>query len=69
MTTEKGLVLGGLNCWEHLQPLLRYCHYSQGVQVHVAAWPYCELPPISNGHVPTVGELNSSPMERDVAET
>ncbi|ORY27096.1 putative nitrilase [Naematelia encephala] len=40
VTTDKGVVLGGLNCWEHLQPLLRYHHYNQGVQVHVAAWPY-----------------------------
>jgi nitrilase len=31
--------VGGLNCWEHLQPLLRYYEYSQGVQIHVAAWP------------------------------
>lgn len=31
--------LGALNCWEHLQPLLRYYEYSQGVQIHVASWP------------------------------
>jgi nitrilase len=31
--------VGGLNCWEHLQPLLRYYEYSQGVQIHVAGWP------------------------------
>ncbi|RAO69822.1 uncharacterized protein BHQ10_005834 [Talaromyces amestolkiae] len=31
--------VGGLNCWEHLQPLLRYYEYSQGVQIHVASWP------------------------------
>ncbi|KAK9489344.1 carbon-nitrogen hydrolase [Lipomyces doorenjongii] len=31
--------VGGLNCWEHLQPLLRYYEYCQGVQVHVASWP------------------------------
>lgn len=31
--------VGGLNCWEHLQPLLRYYEYCQGVQIHVAAWP------------------------------
>jgi nitrilase len=28
--------IGALNCWEHLQPLLRYYEYSQGVQIHVA---------------------------------
>ncbi|CZR57514.1 probable nitrilase [Phialocephala subalpina] len=31
--------VGGLNCWEHLQPLLRYYEYCQGVQIHVAGWP------------------------------
>lgn len=31
--------IGGLNCWEHLQPLLRYHEYSQGVQIHIASWP------------------------------
>lgn len=31
--------IGGLNCWEHLQPLLRYYEYTQGVQIHVAGWP------------------------------
>ncbi|KAF7321148.1 putative nitrilase [Mycena chlorophos] len=35
----RGLKLGALNCWEHLQPLLRYHTYSQGVQIHVASWP------------------------------
>jgi hypothetical protein len=28
-----------LNCWEHLQPLLRYNEYAQGVQIHIASWP------------------------------
>ncbi|KAF5337734.1 hypothetical protein D9758_016041 [Tetrapyrgos nigripes] len=36
----KGFKIGGLNCWENLQPLLRFHHYSLGCQVHVAAWPY-----------------------------
>lgn len=31
--------IGGLNCWEHLQPLLRYYEYTQGVQIHVSSWP------------------------------
>ena len=30
---------GALNCWEHLQPLARYAMFSQGEQLHVAAWP------------------------------
>lgn len=28
-----------LNCWEHLQPLLKYHTFSQGEEVHIAAWP------------------------------
>ncbi|PLB46536.1 carbon-nitrogen hydrolase [Aspergillus steynii IBT 23096] len=31
--------LGALNCWENMQPLLRYYEYSQGAQIHVAGWP------------------------------
>ncbi|WP_329048842.1 carbon-nitrogen hydrolase family protein [Amycolatopsis sp. NBC_01488] len=31
--------LGALNCWEHLQPLTKYAMYSQGEEIHVAAWP------------------------------
>ncbi|KAJ7203949.1 putative nitrilase [Mycena haematopus] len=37
-----GVIVGTLNCWEHLQPLLRFHHYSLGVQVHVASWPFCD---------------------------
>ncbi|KAJ7812758.1 carbon-nitrogen hydrolase [Mycena olivaceomarginata] len=37
-----GVTIGSLCCWEHLQPLLRFHHYSLGVQVHVASWPYCD---------------------------
>ncbi|CCF33209.1 hypothetical protein CH063_05447 [Colletotrichum higginsianum] len=32
--------IGMLNCWEHLQPLLKYHTYAQGEQVHIAAWPF-----------------------------
>lgn len=35
--------LGALNCWEHLQPLIRYAMYSMGEQVHVASWPSFSL--------------------------
>ncbi|KAI0198227.1 nitrilase [Astrocystis sublimbata] len=31
--------IGGLNCWEHTQPLLRYYEYSQDVDIHIASWP------------------------------
>ncbi len=35
--------LGALCCWEHLQPLTKYAMFSQGEQVHVAAWPSFSL--------------------------
>lgn len=31
--------IGGLNCWEHSQTLLRYYEYAQDVDIHVASWP------------------------------
>ncbi|MFJ1768534.1 carbon-nitrogen hydrolase family protein [Amycolatopsis sp. NPDC088138] len=31
--------LGGLNCWEHFQPLTKYAMYSLGEQIHVGSWP------------------------------
>ncbi|MDQ0339939.1 putative amidohydrolase [Caldalkalibacillus uzonensis] len=31
--------LGGLICYEHLQPLLKYTMFSKGEQVHYASWP------------------------------
>lgn len=31
--------LGGLICYEHLQPLLKYSLISQGEQIHCALWP------------------------------
>ena len=36
--TELGR-LGGLCCWEHLQPLSKYAMYAMNEQVHVSAWP------------------------------
>jgi nitrilase len=35
--------LGALNCWEHMQPLLKMAMYSQFEEVHVAAWPTFSL--------------------------
>jgi aliphatic nitrilase len=35
--------LGGLCCWEHLQPLSKYAMYAQNEQVHVGAWPSFSL--------------------------
>jgi aliphatic nitrilase len=31
--------LGALNCWEHMQPLVKMAMYAQREEVHVAGWP------------------------------
>jgi nitrilase len=31
--------LGALNCWEHIQPLVKMALYAQREEVHVASWP------------------------------
>lgn len=31
--------VGALNCWEHLQPLVKMAMYAQHEEIHVAAWP------------------------------
>lgn len=31
--------VGCLNCWEHIQPLLKFHTFSQHEELHVAAWP------------------------------
>ena len=35
--------VGGLCCWEHLQPLSKYAMYAQNEQVHIGAWPTFSL--------------------------
>lgn len=40
--------VGGLQCFEHLQPLLKYHSYFQGEQIHVASWPML-FPPVGKG--------------------
>ena len=40
--TELGRI-GGLCCWEHLQPLSKYAMYAQNEQIHVGAWPSFSL--------------------------
>lgn len=53
MPTPFGRV-GGLNCWEHSQPLLRYYEYAQDVDIHVASWPLIwGIPPAQNASAPT----------------
>ncbi|WAH55353.1 carbon-nitrogen hydrolase family protein [Pseudomonas silvicola] len=47
--------LGGLCCWEHIQPLTKFAMYSKHEQVHVAAWPgfslYTDVTPAIGGTV------------------
>ncbi|KAJ7742973.1 carbon-nitrogen hydrolase, partial [Mycena olivaceomarginata] len=43
-----GVTIGSLCCWEHLQPLLRFHHYSLGVQVHVPAGRTVTLLPMAH---------------------
>ncbi|KAB2571463.1 Nitrilase [Lasiodiplodia theobromae] len=46
--------VGGLNCWEHSQPLLRYYEYAQDVDIHVASWPLIwGIPPTQNASAPS----------------
>ncbi len=34
-----GVRVGGLNCWENWLPVARHSLYSQGIDLHIAAWP------------------------------
>lgn len=47
--------LGGLCCWEHIQPLTKFAMYSKHEQIHVAAWPgfslYTDVTPAIGGEV------------------
>lgn len=42
---KKSVNVGSLSCWEHIQPLLKYYTFSQGEQIHVAAWPVLDACP------------------------
>lgn len=53
--TDIGRV-GGLQCFEHLQPLLKYNTYSKGEQIHVASWPNL-FPPV--GKMPFFNTVES----------
>ncbi len=58
--------IGGLNCWEHLQPLTRYAMYSLGQQIHIAAWPAFSLyrkHAFSLGDVASVGATRHYALE------
>ncbi|KAL4885706.1 carbon-nitrogen hydrolase [Aspergillus karnatakaensis] len=51
--------IGGLQCFEHLQPLLKYNTYAQGEQIHIAAWPNL-FPPV--GKMPFFNTVESCRM-------
>lgn len=58
--------VGGLCCWEHLQPLSKYAMYSQDEQVHVASWPSFSL---YRGMAYALGpELNTAASQMYAAE-
>jgi len=40
--TEIGNI-GGLCCWEHLQPLSKYVMFDSNEQIHCAAWPFLHM--------------------------
>ncbi|KAK7452766.1 hypothetical protein VKT23_012167 [Stygiomarasmius scandens] len=60
-----GPVIGSLNCWEHLQPLLKFHHISLGPQIHVASWPFCGL--ISEGAPPQFSSDVQDTLSRAIA--
>jgi len=55
--TKLGRV-GGLCCWEHLQPLSKYAMYAQNEQLHFAAWPSFSI--YDGGAYALSGEANVS---------
>jgi nitrilase len=58
--------VGGLCCWEHLQPLSKYAMFSLGEQVHAAAWPSFSL---YRGAAYALGpELNTAASQMYAAE-
>lgn len=56
--------LGGLNCWEHVQPLTRFAMYSLGEQIHVGSWPsFC----LYTGLAPALGAEANAAASRTYA--
>ncbi|KAL5342158.1 carbon-nitrogen hydrolase [Aspergillus crustosus] len=51
--------ISGLQCFEHIQPVLKYNTYAQGEQIHVAAWPNL-FPPM--GKMPFFNTVESCRM-------
>jgi len=58
--------IGGLCCWEHLQPLTKYAMFSQHEQLHIAAWPSFSL---FEGAVYALGpEVNTAASQQYAVE-
>jgi aliphatic nitrilase len=58
--------VGGLCCWEHLQPLSKYAMFALNEQVHVASWPSFSL---YRGMAFALGpELNTAASQMYAAE-
>lgn len=38
-TNLDGVRVGALNCYEHIQPLLKFAMHAQHEQIHIAGWP------------------------------
>lgn len=58
--------VGGLCCWEHLQPLTKYAMFSQHEQLHIAAWPSFS---IFEGAVYALGpEVNTAASQQYAVE-
>ena len=48
---SKGIVIGGLICWEHWMPLARAAMHAQTEHIHVAQWPsVIELHQVASRH-------------------
>lgn len=59
--------LGALNCWEHLQPLVKGAMFAQHEEIHVASWP--SLSSASGGATYALGrEVNLAASQVYAAE-
>lgn len=59
--------VGSLSCWEHLQPLLKYYTFSQGEQVHVAAWPPLDACPDQSPGLYSMGDVGCRTLSQTYA--
>jgi nitrilase len=51
--------IGGLICYEHLQPLFKYAMMTQGEQIHCACWPgWPGFPPPGRSNYPVIDTMS-----------